>query len=64
MSQASISFSGKLSQACAVEISPSFTWLFGMSLELGIFPAGRKDVNLVPIHKSDSKSKVLNYRST
>lgn len=33
-----------------------------MSLELGAFPEKWKDANLVPIHKSDSKSLVSNYR--
>ena len=33
-----------------------------MSLELGIFPEKWKDVNVVPIHKCESRSLVSNYR--
>ena len=48
-------------QACANEISPSLCRLFNLSLELGTFPEKWKDVNLVPIHKSESKTLVSNY---
>ena len=36
--------------------------LFNMCLERGVFPDKWKDVNMVPIHKSESKAVVLNYR--
>ena len=63
VSKASLGLSSKLLQACANEISPSFCRLFNLSLELGTFPEKWKHANLVPIHKCESKTMHLNYRS-
>lgn len=62
VTKASLGISLKLLRACADEIAPSLCELFNMSLHLGQFPEKWKDVNLVPIYKSEAKSQVLNYR--
>ena len=60
--KASLGFPLKLLRACAEEIAPSLCRLFNMSLQIGSFPKEWKDANLVPVHKSESKAIVTNYR--
>ena len=62
VNKASLGLSSKLLRACANEILPSLCRLFNLSLELGTFPEKWKIANLVPIHKCESKTMVLNYR--
>ena len=61
-SKASMGISTKLLKECANEVTPSLCMLFNMCIERGVFPDKWKDVNMVPIHKSESKAVVLNYR--
>ena len=61
VSKATLGLPSKLIRSCAGEIAPSLCRLFNMSLAQGIFPKRWKDANLVPVHKSDSKSLVNNY---
>ena len=61
-SKASMGISTKLLKECANEVAPSLCKLFNMCIERSVFPDKWKDVNMVPIHKSESKAVVLDYR--
>ena len=52
----------RLLRECAIQIAPSLTRLFNLSLSCGKFPVGWKEANVTPIFKKDSKKLVSNYR--
>lgn len=54
--------STKLLKECANEIAPSLCQRFNSCIERSVFPDKWKDINMVPIHKSEAKSVVTNYR--
>ena len=59
INKVSLGLPTKLLRECAEEIAPPLCRLFNMSYEVAAFPEKWKDTNLVPIHKSDSKSLVV-----
>ena len=47
---------------CALEITPSITYLINLSLQSGTFPKQWKRAKVIPIHKSGDKESPSNYR--
>jgi hypothetical protein len=45
-----------------MEIAPSLTSLFNLSLTSGIFPDAWKISNVIPVHKSGARNLYSNYR--
>ena len=52
----------RLLRECAVELAPLLSGLFRKSLNVGEVPEAWKEANIVPIHKTGSKSKMSNFR--
>ena len=52
----------RLLKETAPQLCNSLTILFNKSLNEGLFPSQWKDCNLTPVHKSDHKDIVTNYR--
>lgn len=61
-SKASMGIPTKLLKECANEVAPSLCLLFNLCIERGVFPDKWKNINMVPIHKCESKALVPNYR--
>ena len=51
-----------LLRECAVQIAPSLTDLYNLSLSSGKIPTEWKTANVTPVFKKDSKNSVSNYR--
>ena len=49
-------------KAASNSLSYPLTLIYNRSLETGIFPKSWKSCNIFPIHKSDSKNDIKNYR--
>ena len=47
---------------CSAELASPLSRLFKLCFDNGVFPSSRKTVNVVPIHKRDSKSDPIQYR--
>ncbi|CAB4022732.1 excitatory amino acid transporter 1-like [Paramuricea clavata] len=56
INKASLGLPSKVLRECADELSPSLCKLFNMSLRNATFPNKWKETDLVPIHKSESRS--------
>ena len=52
----------RLLRECAVQIAPSLTDLYNLSLSSGKIPTEWKTANVTPVFKKDSKNSVSNYR--